>query len=149
MGHIFISYSHKDKKYVEKLEQKLIDEGFNVWIDHRIDYGSRWTEAIENAIDSCSAYIVVMSNDAKESPWVQREMIHAEKRRKPFFPLLLNGDTWFSLGNIQYVDVSDGSFPPMRYYQRIKRIAYAEKIINTDSHNYRLCCKQHCGKICS
>ena len=40
MSHIFISYSHKDSEYVEKLEQKLIEEGFNVWIDHRIDYGS-------------------------------------------------------------------------------------------------------------
>ena len=39
MGHIFISYSHKDKKYVENLEKKLLDEGFDVWIDHRIDYG--------------------------------------------------------------------------------------------------------------
>ena len=26
MGHIFISYSHKDKEYVEKLEKKLIKE---------------------------------------------------------------------------------------------------------------------------
>ena len=37
MGHIFISYSHKDKTYVEKFEEKLITKGFDVWIDHRID----------------------------------------------------------------------------------------------------------------
>ena len=46
MGHIFISYSHKDKKYVEKLEQKLLDEGFDVWIDHCIDYGDDWLSEI-------------------------------------------------------------------------------------------------------
>ena len=40
MSHNFISYSHKDQKHVEKLEKKLIEEGFNVWIDHRIDYDS-------------------------------------------------------------------------------------------------------------
>ena len=50
MGHIFISYSHKDTTYVEKLEAKLISEGFDVWVDHRIDYGSRWTKEIEKAI---------------------------------------------------------------------------------------------------
>ena len=44
MGHIFVSYSHKDTAYVEKLEKKLISEGFDVWVDHRIDYGSRWSK---------------------------------------------------------------------------------------------------------
>ena len=33
MGNIFISYSHKDSKYVNKLEQDLIANGFEVWID--------------------------------------------------------------------------------------------------------------------
>jgi hypothetical protein len=129
MSHIFISYSHKDKKYVEKLEKHLIEEGFNVWIDHRIDYGSQWTETIENAIDACDAYIVIMSNDSKKSPWVQREVIHAEKRRKPFFPLLLNGEAWFSLGNIQYVDVTDRLLPPEKFYKRLEKVTPRKKII--------------------
>lgn len=122
MSHIFISYSHEDRKYVEKLEQKLIEEGFNVWIDHHIDYGSQWTEAIENAIDTCGAYIVVMSEHAKQSPWVRRERIHAEKREKPFFPLLLKGEAWFSLGDIQYVDVTGGILPDEKLYQRLEKV---------------------------
>ncbi|MBT3336968.1 MAG: toll/interleukin-1 receptor domain-containing protein [Anaerolineae bacterium] len=122
MGHIFISYSHKDKKYVEKLEKKLIDEGFDVWIDHRIDYGDKWPEEIEKAIDICDAYVVVMSKNAAESQWVGRERIHAEKRRKPFFPLLLKGENWFSLGDIQYVDVKAGAMPPERFYKRLASV---------------------------
>jgi len=121
MGHIFISYSHKDKKYVEKLEKKLIDEGFDVWIDHRIDYGSRWTKEIEKAIDTCAAYIVVMSKNSSESQWVERERIHAEKCRKPFFPLLLSGEGWFSLNDIQFFDVTGGKLPPKSYYDDIAR----------------------------
>lgn len=128
MSHIFISYSHRDSKYVEKLEQKLIEEGFSVWIDHRIDYGSQWTEAIENAIDSCDAYIVVMSEDAKESPWVQREVIHAERRKKSFFPLLLSGEFWFSLGNIQFVNVTNDSLPPEIFYKRLEKVTSRNKV---------------------
>ena len=131
MSHIFISYSHKDKEYVEKLEQKLIEEGFNVWIDHRIDYGSQWTEAIENAIDTCDAYIVVMSADAKKSPWVRREVIHAERRKKPFFPVLLDGEFWFSLGDIQFVDVTNGSLPPEKFYKRLEKVTARKKIEKT------------------
>ena len=121
MAHIFISYSHKDTAYVEKLEKKLIDEGFDVWVDHRIDYGSRWTKEIEKAIDTCDAYVIVMSKDSAESQWVERERIHAERRRKPFFPLLLSGDGWFSLGNIQFVDVRGGKLPPKDYYEDIAK----------------------------
>lgn len=131
MSHIFISYSHKDKKYVEKLEKKLIEEGFNVWIDHRIDFGSRWTAEIEKAIDTCDAYIVVMSEDAKKSEWVQREVIHAERRRKPFFPLLLSGEFWFSLGDIQYVDITNGTLPPEKFYRRLEKVTPRKKIEKT------------------
>jgi hypothetical protein len=42
MGHIFISYSHKDKAYVHRLAEALQNENFDVWIDDRIDYGTRW-----------------------------------------------------------------------------------------------------------
>ena len=129
MSHIFISYSHNDRKYVEKLEQKLLEEGFNVWIDHRFEYGSRWSEAIETAIDPCDGYIVVMSEDAKKSPWVQREVIHAEKRQKPFFPLLLEGEAWFSLGDIQFVDVRDGSLPTENIFKRLSTVTPRKKII--------------------
>ena len=127
MSHIFISYSHKDSKYVEKLEKKLIEEGFNVWIDHRIDYGSQWTEEIENAIDTCDAYIVVMSEDSKISEWVQREVIHAERRKKPFFPLLLSGEFWFSLGNIQFVDITNASLPPENFYRHLSSVIVRNK----------------------
>ena len=37
MGHIFISYSHKDKGYIEKLEAKLISEGFDSAKDALLD----------------------------------------------------------------------------------------------------------------
>ena len=122
MGHIFISYSHKDSNYVEQLEKKLIEEGFSVWVDHRIDYGSQWPKTIERAVDTCDAYIVVMSEDSANSIWVQREAIQAEKRKKPFFPLLLKGEVWFSLGNIQYVDVTGGVLPPDEFYRKLEKV---------------------------
>ncbi len=121
MSHIFISYSHKDTAYVEKLEKKLISEGFDLWVDHRIDYGSRWTKEIEKAIDACDAYIIVMSKNSAESQWVERERIHAEKRRKPFFPLLLKGERWFSLADIQFVDVTSGELPPVGFYEKLNK----------------------------
>jgi len=119
MSHIFISYSHKDKKYVEKLEAKLLEEGFNVWIDHRVDYGTKWPVEIQQALDECDAFVLVVTKNAFESEWVQNEVARAKRKRKPFFPLLLQGDTWLSVEATQYVNVKDGSLPPEKFYQRL------------------------------
>ena len=127
MSHIFISYSHKDSKYVEKLEQKLIEEGFNVWIDHRIDYGSQWPKEIQRQLDACDAFIVVVTENAFESEWVQNEVARAKRKKNPSFHFLLQGDPWFSVEATQYVDVSDGSLPPEKFYKRLEKVAPQEK----------------------
>jgi hypothetical protein len=136
MGHIFISYSHKDKKYVEKLEKKLIEEGFDVWIDHRIDYGSQWPKEIQRALDTCDAFVVVVSENAYKSKWVQNEVARADRKGKPFFPLLLEGDAWLAIEAFQYVDVKDGSLPPEKFYKRLEKVSQrkASKTSNNSLH---------------
>ena len=71
MGHIFISYSHKDTEYAHALAADLQREGFTVWIDERLDYGSQWSHEIQKQLDSCSAFIVIMSPRSYASDWVQ------------------------------------------------------------------------------
>lgn len=119
MGHIFISYSHNDKGYVHKLQEALLSQGFNVWIDDRIDYGTRWPKVIQDHLDDCDAFIVIVSENSFESEWVQNEVTRAKRIGKPFFPLLLNGSPWLSIESTQYVDVSDGSVPPEKFYSRL------------------------------
>ena len=131
MGHIFISYSHKDKKYVEKLEKKLIDEGFDVWVDHRIDYGSQWPREIEKALDSCDAFIVVVSENAFESEWVQNEVARAIRKMKPLFPVLFSGDIWLSIETTQAVEVRDGSLPHENFYEQLGQVAQRGLVFST------------------
>ncbi len=115
MGHIFISYSHKDKEYVHRLANLLQTEGFEVWIDDRIDYGTRWTLVIEDAIDSCDGFILVASKNAHESEWVQHELARADRLHKRIFPLLLEGSPWLSFESIQYFDIRDGNLPDKKF----------------------------------
>ena len=84
MGHIFISYSHNDKEYVHKLQEALLSQGFNVWIDDRIDYGTRWPKVIQDHLDGCDAFIVIVSENSFESEWVQNEVTRAKRIGKPF-----------------------------------------------------------------
>ena len=127
MGHIFISYSHKDKEYVEKLEKKLIDEGFDVWIDHRIDYGDDWLRVIEKNLDESDAFIIVMSKNSHASDMVRNEITRARDNRKPIFPVLLNGDNWLVVQRKQYADVRDGSLPPEKFFERLANCTLRQK----------------------
>jgi len=120
MGHIFISYSHKDKEYVHKLAGAMQSESFEVWIDDRIDYGTRWPIVIENAIDSCDVFILIASENSHTSEWVQHEFLRAQRLRKQIFPILLSGDPWISFESTQYFDAHGGVLPSQKFYTGLR-----------------------------
>ena len=122
MGHIFISYSHKDSSYVHKLVRALEEEGFEVWIDDRIHYGSEWPKVVTRNLDASDGVIIVMSNNSFESDMVQNEITRARDEKKPIFPLLLDGKNWLIVQAKQFVDVKDGSLPTEKFYKRLEEI---------------------------
>jgi formylglycine-generating enzyme required for sulfatase activity len=120
MGHIFISYSHKDMAYAKKLVLALEQEGFTPWVDERLDYGSQWPLELQEHLDTCEAFIVLMTPNSLASEWVQSELSRAKRKNKPIFPLLLAGDeTWLSVESTQYMDVRGGVLPPEKFYQQL------------------------------
>ncbi|HEU0294928.1 MAG TPA: toll/interleukin-1 receptor domain-containing protein [Anaerolineales bacterium] len=123
MGYIFISYSHKDKEFVHKLHHDLENEGFEVWIDDRIDFGDEWPMVIQKKLDACDAFILVASDNAYQSKWVQKEVTRAQRINKPFFPILLQGDTWLSIESTQYADVRENKSLTDDFYNRLSECA--------------------------
>lgn len=122
MPFIFISYSHKDSEYANRLADSMEAKGLDVWIDERIDYGARWPQAIQENLDKCAAFAVVMTPDSFESEWVQAELTRARRLRKPTFPLLLEGDVWLALEATLYVDVRGAKLPPASFYTRLREV---------------------------
>jgi formylglycine-generating enzyme required for sulfatase activity len=123
MGQVFISYSHHDTSYAHALAESLQGEGFEVWIDERMDYGSQWPLEIQKQLDSCSAFILIMSPRSYSSEWVQSELQRAKRKLKPIFPLLLEGDEpWLSVESTQYFDVRGGKFPDTKFYSALRRV---------------------------
>ena len=122
MSHIFISYSHKDTEYAHTPAGKLHSEGFEVWIDARLDYGSQWPLEIQKNLDSCGAFILIMSPRSYASEWVQSELSRAKRKNKPIFPLLLEGDEpWLSVESTQYFDVRGEKTPDNKFYDALGR----------------------------
>lgn len=121
LGHVFISYSRRDQDYARQLADQLRANSFAVWIDDRIDYGDRWFKEIEQAIVDCAAITVIMTPESHESEWVHREILIAKREKKPIFPLLLKGQEFGILIDIQYADVRSGQMPPDGFYIRLRR----------------------------
>ena len=132
MGHIFISYNHKDKDYAHKLTDDLQQKGFTVWIDTRLDYGSQWPHEIQKHLDTCDAFILIMTPRSFASEWVQSELQRAKRKLKPIFPLLLEGDEpWLSTESTQYYDVRESNLPDTRLYSALKRVTSTKKNAET------------------
>jgi hypothetical protein len=120
MSFIFISYSRQDQAYVSTLVQVLQSHRLPIWIDDRIDYGTTWPRVIQDHLEQCSVFLVVMSPRSEDSHWVQCELSLALELKKPIFPLLLEGRRWLSVAAIQSVDVLGGNLPPARFFETVR-----------------------------
>ncbi len=118
-GHVFISYSRTDTPYVERLVAYLGAAGVPVWVDHKIDHGDRWASVIEAQIESCFAFVPVMTPEAAASEWVEREVHLAQQLGKPILPLLLSGRPFFRLATTQHDDVGGASMPSAKFIERL------------------------------
>jgi adenylate cyclase len=88
MSDIFISYSSKDREHAEQLAELLVSAGLSVWIDQSgIEAASSWSEEIVNALDACTAFIVMLSPHSIESKNVVREVALAFEKNKKILPL--------------------------------------------------------------
>ncbi|HSL31138.1 MAG TPA: SUMF1/EgtB/PvdO family nonheme iron enzyme [Anaerolineales bacterium] len=126
MAHVFISYSHLDTEYAHALAAHLQEKGFETWIDERLDYGSQWPHELQKQLDTCSAFVVIMSPRSYASEWVQSELQRARRKAKPLFPLLLEGDEpWLSVESTQYFDVRGGKLPDAKFYSALERAVSA------------------------
>jgi formylglycine-generating enzyme required for sulfatase activity len=132
MSHVFISYSQKNQPYARRLADHLIRSGFDIWIDDRIDYGQNWERVIFRAIDACAVFVVVMTPESYESDWVLRECQYADRRNKPQYPLLLDGEGFPRYFSTQWADVRDGSLPPEEFLSELAEHAPRRAVQGAD-----------------
>src|ERR1700742_5379724 len=75
MSNVFISHSSLDKPLVRRLALGLIAEGIPVWLDSwSLEIGDSLLDKIYDGIDDSSIVVLVMSQSAVNSGWVNREL---------------------------------------------------------------------------
>ena len=132
MSYIFISYSRHDKAYVETLAMALSRRGMNVWYDVGVEGGDSWWRKVAQKVAGCAAFVVVMSPEAENSVWVERETILAERDDKPIIPLLLDGNEFGTLANLKFYDVRDGGLPNEDAFEKLASLLPDESRHDTE-----------------
>lgn len=89
MTDIFISYSRKDKEFVQRLHKKLSEAQRDTWVDWEdILPTADWQREIFTAIEAADAFAFVISPDSVKSEVCREEIQHAMLHNKRFIPLL-------------------------------------------------------------
>src|SRR4051812_34898452 len=100
---VFISYSRKDRKSLERLKEHLgaavQQELLEVWDDSRIGAGDDWYEQIQTAMSSACAAVLIVTRNFLGSGFIHREEVPRllERRAKQgmkVVPILFSPCTW-------------------------------------------------------
>lgn len=90
MKEVFISYSTKDMAQAETVRDVLEKNGISCWMAPQdIPGGSNYTKEIPNAIRGCKIFVLILSGNAQNSPWVLRELDSAVNSGKVILPFML------------------------------------------------------------
>ena len=117
---IFISYSHKDKEFVDRLlvHLKPLAKLYNItsWNDSKIKPGSKWKDEIENNLESSDAVIALLSADFLASEFVMDyeypKMIKKVAEKGALLLIILAGPCeyhGFEIGDYQMINTIDNT----------------------------------------
>jgi serine/threonine protein kinase len=71
---IFISYSHKDKEWLDRFENALkvgvLREAYETWSDEKIGTGENWNEKIESTISAAKFALLLVTPDFLRSEYI-------------------------------------------------------------------------------
>src|SRR2546421_12070573 len=126
---VFISYSHKDAKYLEQLLEHLAYEERNnlidAWSDKKIAPGSQWREEIKRAIESTKVAVLFISPSFLASKFIAEDELPlllraAEKEGAAILSVIVRPSNFedTDLANFQAVNSPSMPVAKMKGYQR-------------------------------
>ena len=93
---VFISYSHVDSDFVDRLATELISHRKHVWVDrYELRAGDSLISRIQDAIATAGVMLVILSRTSVESEWCKKELStglirELEEKRVLVVPLLID-----------------------------------------------------------
>lgn len=88
---IFVSYSRRDAgDFANQLQRHLSSFNYDIFTDvDSIRVGEVWSSTIEENISNCDIFVVIVTDGALQSPYVEREVLQAQKGKKQLFHVFI------------------------------------------------------------
>ena len=91
MAQVFTSYSRRDTETVDTIVEKMSQAGISVWVDRSdIKAGNEWRVQIVKAIDTCNAFVLMLSPHSAASDNVRREIDLSFDSERRIFAMMLD-----------------------------------------------------------
>lgn len=89
MADVFISYSRKDKPFLERLHAALKAQGRDIWVDWEdIPLTADWWREIATGIEGTDTFVFAITPDSLSSPVCMMEVDHAIRNNKRVIPVV-------------------------------------------------------------
>ncbi len=99
---IFLSYAHEDFKIKERvltyLKPLIRENKVEIWHDSMIRPGDSWDDEIQNSLEQCDIYLLLISPDSIASDYIIfKELQLAYQKNKKILGFLLSECDWYSI----------------------------------------------------
>jgi hypothetical protein len=131
---VFVSYSHKDRKWLERLRTKLAPHlrvnQITVWEDTQISSGERWQQKIEEALAAAKVAVLLVSDNFLASEFIVEKELHpllkaAKEDSLTVIWVYINNCAW-NLTDIRYIQAAHDISRPLNSlpYPKCDKILY-------------------------
>jgi WD40 repeat protein len=146
---IFLSYSHKDEAWKNRLSTHLGSLDLDLWDDRRIAAGAMWRAEIQQAMDRASVAVLLISADYLASKFVREEEIPKLLARRQeedlaVIPVLVRPCAWQEIGWLREISICppDGqSLAGLRGHRRDAEMANIAReilrLLHAEDGNWR------------
>ncbi|MBV9616491.1 MAG: toll/interleukin-1 receptor domain-containing protein, partial [Ktedonobacteraceae bacterium] len=117
---VFISYSHKDSKYLQEFQTHLKyyirAHNIDAWDDTQIAAGSNWQEVIEKTLQSAKAAVLLISPDFLASDFIAHHelppiLASAEQRNLTVLSIIIKPSAFEDTSLFRFQSVNAPSNP--------------------------------------
>lgn len=128
---VFISYSRRDKEFVQKLYTAITAQGIDTWVDwENIPLTADWWNEIQTGIEKADAFAFVISPDSLNSEVCGREVQTAVDNHKRLIPILHRDP---QKGDPMHEKISSHNWVYMRSEDELhNNLSQMLEIVNTD-----------------
>jgi len=138
---VFVSYSHRDLKWLERLRIHLkpmlgSEKMIEIWDDREIRPGAQWSDEIEHAIASCRVAVLLVTPSWLASDYIVREelprIITRHEQGLTILWIAVEPSAWHHTLLAHYQAANDPNRPLStlpRAKQESELVAIADKII--------------------